>query len=132
MSRNAPFSTAFDAATATPVIVNESFVRLVLGGRQAIGRRVRYVEVDVRSPDASAPVWHEIVGVVKDLAMTDGGELDLETGFPYETIRALMRKGHSVRFADGPYGGYQAIMVNPNGGYVGASESRKDGQAAGY
>ena len=65
-------------------------------------------------------------------AMADGGELDLETGFPYETVRALMRKGHSVRFADGPYGGYQAIMVNPQGGYVGASESRKDGQAAGY
>jgi len=65
-------------------------------------------------------------------AMTDGGELDLESGFPYETVRALMRKGHSVRFADGPYGGYQAIMVNPQGGYVGASESRKDGQAAGY
>jgi gamma-glutamyltranspeptidase/glutathione hydrolase len=43
-----------------------------------------------------------------------------------------MRKGHSVRFADGPYGGYQAIMVNPDGGYVGASESRKDGMAAGY
>ena len=65
-------------------------------------------------------------------AMEDGGELDLESGFPYETVRALMRKGHSVRFADGPYGGYQAIMVNPNGGYIGASESRKDGQAAGY
>ncbi len=65
-------------------------------------------------------------------AMADGGELDLESGFPYETVRALMRKGHSVRFADGPYGGYQAIMVNPNGGYIGASESRKDGQAAGY
>jgi gamma-glutamyltranspeptidase / glutathione hydrolase len=65
-------------------------------------------------------------------AMVDGGEVDLESGFPVETIRALMRKGHSVRFADGPYGGYQAIMVNPEGGYVGASESRKDGQAAGY
>ena len=65
--------------------------------------------------------------------MSDGGEVDLETGFSIETIRALMRKGHSVRFADGPYGGYQAIMVNPNGaGYIGASESRKDGQAAGY
>jgi gamma-glutamyltranspeptidase / glutathione hydrolase len=64
--------------------------------------------------------------------MTDGGEVDLETGYPIETIRALMRKGHSVRFADGPYGGYQAIMVNPEGGYIGASESRKDGQAAGY
>ncbi len=66
------------------------------------------------------------------IAMTDGGEVDLETGFPYTTIRALMQKGHSVRFAHGPYGGYQAIMVNPEGGYVGASESRKDGQAAGY
>ena len=68
----------------------------------------------------------------QNTAMTDGGEVDLETGFPIETIRALMRKGHSVRFADGPYGGYQAIMVNPEGGYIGASESRKDGQAAGY
>ncbi|MDB6164218.1 MAG: ggt [Xanthomonadaceae bacterium] len=65
-------------------------------------------------------------------AMTDGGEVDLESGFSYETVRALMRKGHSVRFSDGPYGGYQAIMVNPNGGWIGASESRKDGQAAGY
>jgi len=64
--------------------------------------------------------------------MTDGGEVDLESGFSYETVRALMRKGHSVRFSDGPYGGYQAIMVNPQGGYIGASESRKDGQAAGY
>jgi gamma-glutamyltranspeptidase/glutathione hydrolase len=68
----------------------------------------------------------------QNTAMRDGGEVDLESGFPYETVRALMRKGHSVRFADGPYGGYQAIMVNPHGGYVGASESRKDGQAAGY
>ncbi|HZH42565.1 MAG TPA: gamma-glutamyltransferase [Lysobacter sp.] len=66
------------------------------------------------------------------VAMSDGGVLELESGFPYETIRALMRKGHAVKFADGPYGGYQAIMVNPHGGYVGASESRKDGQAAGY
>ena len=68
----------------------------------------------------------------QNTAMSDGGELDLESGFPYETVRGLMRKGHSVRFADGPYGGYQAIMVNPQGGYIGASESRKDGQAAGY
>ena len=68
----------------------------------------------------------------QNTAMTDGGEVDLETDFSVETIRALMRKGHSVRYADGPYGGYQAIMVNPEGGYVGASESRKDGQAAGY
>ena len=67
------------------------------------------------------------------LAMTDGGVLNLETGFAYDTIRTLMRMGHKVEFADGPYGGYQAIKRDPDTGmYVGASESRKDGQAAGY
>ncbi|MDX5408765.1 MAG: gamma-glutamyltransferase, partial [Thauera sp.] len=65
--------------------------------------------------------------------MADGGILNLETGFGWETIRALMRKGHRIQFADGPFGGYQAIMRDhANGVYVGASESRKDGQAAGY
>jgi gamma-glutamyltranspeptidase/glutathione hydrolase len=66
-------------------------------------------------------------------AMTDGGELNLESGFPYATIRSLMRKGHRVIFADGPFGGYQAIMKDPETGvYYGASEARKDGQASGY
>jgi gamma-glutamyltranspeptidase/glutathione hydrolase len=65
--------------------------------------------------------------------MATGGVLNLETGFAYETIRALMRKGHVIEFADGPYGGYQAIARDPKTGvYTGASESRKDGQAAGY
>jgi gamma-glutamyltranspeptidase/glutathione hydrolase len=65
--------------------------------------------------------------------MDDGGEVHLETGFPYETIRALMEKGHHVAFSDGPYGGYQAIEWDEQQGvYHGASESRKDGQAAGY
>lgn len=64
--------------------------------------------------------------------MADGGRIELESGFPYETVRELMRRGHRVQFADGPYGGYQAIQANPHGGWIGASESRKDGQAAGY
>lgn len=66
-------------------------------------------------------------------AMTDGGVVQLESGYPYETIRALMDKGHHVEWALGPYGGYQAIKRDPKTGvYYGASESRKDGQAAGY
>jgi gamma-glutamyltranspeptidase / glutathione hydrolase len=65
--------------------------------------------------------------------MNDGGIVNLESGFPYETIRALMEKGHTIQWASGPYGGYQAIMWDPvNKVYYGASESRKDGQAAGY
>ena len=69
----------------------------------------------------------------QNIAMTDGGEINLEAGFDYETVRGLMQKGHKVTWADGPYGGYQAILWDDkNKVYVGASEGRKDGQAAGY
>ena len=63
----------------------------------------------------------------------DGGEILLESGFPYETIRELMKMGHRVGYSLGLYGGYQAIKYDAkNKVYYGASESRKDGQAAGY
>jgi len=66
-------------------------------------------------------------------AMSDGGEINLETGYSWETVRGLMQKGHKVTYADGPYGGYQAIAWDEkNQVWIGASESRKDGQAAGY
>ncbi len=69
----------------------------------------------------------------QNTVMSDGGVVQLESGFPYETIRALMDKGHHVEWALGPYGGYQAIRRDAESGvYYGASESRKDGQAAGY
>ncbi|CAM2010198.1 gamma-glutamyltransferase [Acanthopleuribacter pedis] len=65
--------------------------------------------------------------------MTDGGVVELESAIPWETVRALRRKGHRVQYGNGGFGGYQAIMLNPETGvYTGASESRKDGQAAGY
>jgi len=65
--------------------------------------------------------------------MTDGGILYLETGIDYEVIRELSKKGHKIQFNIGGYGGYQAIMWDDvNKVYYGASESRKDGQAAGY
>jgi gamma-glutamyltranspeptidase/glutathione hydrolase len=61
------------------------------------------------------------------------GQIMLESGFGYEAIRALMNMGHKVGFANGTYGGYQAILFDAEKGvYYGASESRKDGQAAGY
>jgi gamma-glutamyltranspeptidase/glutathione hydrolase len=65
--------------------------------------------------------------------MTDSGQIMLESGYPYETIRALMIKGHKVGYGLGGYGGYQAIMYDAkNKVYHGATESRKDGQAAGF
>lgn len=65
--------------------------------------------------------------------MTGGGTVQLESGFDYEVVRELRKKGHDVVFSVGPYGGYQGIMWDEkNKVYYGASESRKDGQAAGY
>ncbi|HEX6315726.1 MAG TPA: ABC transporter permease [Gemmatimonadaceae bacterium] len=56
------------------VIVNEPFVTSVLGGKNPLGRRIRYVagesSLSPASPD-DAP-WHEIVGVVPDLGTING------------------------------------------------------------
>ena len=42
-----------------------------------------------------------------------------------------MKMGHQVKWGLGGYGGYQAIMWDPvQKVFYGASESRKDGQAA--
>ena len=65
--------------------------------------------------------------------MDEGGRVLLESAFDSKLWRALEAKGHTLRGGDGGFGGYQAIMWDKeNGVYVGASESRKDGQAAGY
>lgn len=66
--------------------------------------------------------------------MTEGGTLNLEPGYPQATIDELVRRGHVIRPADrAVFGGYQAIRRDPDTGvYAGASESRKDGHAAGF
>ena len=65
--------------------------------------------------------------------MSDGGEVSLEAGYPADTLQQLLIKGHRIGWNHGGYGGYQAIARDPvSGVYFGASESRKDGQAAGY
>lgn len=78
-------------------------------------------------------LYHEGSSSPTGPVMSDGGQLYLESGFDYSTVRALMGRGHRIGSARGPYGGYQAILRDPvSGVYFGASESRKDGQAAGY
>lgn len=65
--------------------------------------------------------------------MIDGGFVEVETGIPYDAVRSLMQKRHDVRIGNGGFGGYQAVMWDAkNRVYYGASESRKDGHAAGY
>ena len=66
-----------------------------------------------------------------DEIMTDGGLVNLESGFGLNIQNVLKKYGHNIGNQKGLFGGYQAIMLK-DGVYYGASESRKDGQAAGY
>ncbi len=65
--------------------------------------------------------------------MTDGGVVHMEKSFSEETRKELQALGHKLGESNGSFGGYQAIMRDHDEGvYYGASEVRKDGQAAGY
>jgi gamma-glutamyltranspeptidase/glutathione hydrolase len=61
-----------------------------------------------------------------------GGLVAMESGFSVEALRELAGKGHRLRYSTAEYGGYQAIGYDAAGDvYRAASESRKDGMAAG-
>ena len=53
-----------DFETGRVLIVNESFARHVLGGRNPIGQRIRIVSGEVDS--LAGDTWYEVVGMVKD------------------------------------------------------------------
>lgn len=59
------------------------------------------------------------------------GAIELESGFDYGTVRELLRMGHEVKYGFERFGGFQGILFD-GAFYYGGSESRKDGQAAGY
>jgi gamma-glutamyltranspeptidase/glutathione hydrolase len=64
--------------------------------------------------------------------MLDGGRLALESGIAKEVRARLEKMGHRLAPTDF-FGGYQAIRWDAaTKTYWGASEMRKDGQAAGY
>jgi gamma-glutamyltranspeptidase / glutathione hydrolase len=64
--------------------------------------------------------------------MNDGGYLSLESWYTDFVRQDLQKRGHVIKSARGAFGGYQAILRRPDGVMFGASESRKDGHAAGY
>ena len=61
------------------------------------------------------------------------GQVSLESSIDYQVVRDLRARGHNVQIGDSFFGRFQAIMRDPETGvYFGASESRVDGQAAGF
>ena len=79
-------------------------------------------------------IYHTGSGDPDGTVMSDGGTVNLEAGFPPESVRDLQKLGHKLGAASVPaFGGYQAVMWDKtNRVWIGASESRKDGMAAGW
>jgi gamma-glutamyltranspeptidase/glutathione hydrolase len=118
------FVTRTDAAgTTTPVLAFG-----VMGGHmQPQGHLQMLMRIcgAAQNPQAAsdAPRWH----VYEDLA------LGLEQGWPTATLDALAARGHRVRIEplEHVFGGAQIIQRLEDGGYCAASDSRKEGHAAG-
>jgi gamma-glutamyltranspeptidase/glutathione hydrolase len=79
-----------------------------------------------------APRWHHEGGhEPTGEAMDPLGTLNLETGVPAATQKALADLGWKLGPNPGVYGGYEAIQKHP-GRYAAATEMRKDGTALAY
>jgi len=59
----------------------------------------------------------------------------VESHLPADVVEALRARGHNVAVAPADsleFGSAQLICRLPQGGYVAASDSRRDGQAVGF
>lgn len=62
-----------------------------------------------------------------------GDGMEVERGYSDAVRAELAAMGHKVRIPEGPIGGAQAILIDPETGVLqGASDPRKDGCALGY
>jgi predicted permease len=79
------------------IVVNRAFVKQLLGGANAVGRRLHYVEAGSREPATGGTITqYEIVGVVTDLS-TNPIEPDLIAPVMYHPLRPSTRATALIR-----------------------------------
>jgi hypothetical protein len=85
------------SGAAQAIVVNRAFVEQQLGGANAVGRRVQYVEAGARAPSISAAATqYEIVGVMTDLS-TNTIEPELIEPVIYHPLRSSTRATALIR-----------------------------------
>jgi gamma-glutamyltranspeptidase/glutathione hydrolase len=89
--------------------------------------------MNVQAAGDAARVAHSGSATPTGLPAEGVGEVSVERGISNRAVAQLKALGHVVERARGGYGGYQGILIDwENGVLHGATESRKDGVAAGY
>ena len=89
--------------------------------------------LNVQAAGDASRIVHAGSATPTGLAAKGVGTVNVEPGVSDEVIAQLQAKGHDVKRGRGGVGGYQGIMIDwENGVLHGATESRKDGVAAGY
>ena len=102
-------------------------------GHTQIVCNMRDFAMNAQEAGDAARWMHEGSSEPTGQAMGDGGEVFLESGYGEKVAAELAALGHRVTIAPGHYGGYQGIRYEAaQDVYSAASESRYDGQAAGY
>lgn len=80
------FTTTDAGSGAHTVVVNQAFVRRVMGGANPVGRQLRFTYFEgERRADAKPGPWYEIVGVVPDLGV-DGDDFDPKVARIYHPV----------------------------------------------
>jgi gamma-glutamyltranspeptidase/glutathione hydrolase len=88
---------------------------------QLLGRLL----LDGMDPQAAldAPRWHT----------SGGGHIEVEDGWPAALVSALADRGHAVHWADeAVFGRGEVVIARDDGWFVGGSDTRGDGLAAGW
>ncbi|MFQ3333759.1 MAG: gamma-glutamyltranspeptidase/glutathione hydrolase [Woeseiaceae bacterium] len=96
---------------------------------------INMIDFDMNLQEAgdAARIRHVGSSQPTDEEMNNGGRLYLESSIDETTREKLRKLGHNIATDTNVYGGYQAIMWDEEHKvYYGASDPRKDGQAAGY
>ncbi len=89
--------------------------------------------LNVQAAGDAARVAHAGSATPTGLPAKGVGTVTVEAGVSDDVVARLRALGHSVMRSRGGYGGYQGILIDwENGVLHGATETRKDGVAAGY
>ncbi|MHB8901100.1 MAG: gamma-glutamyltransferase [Thermoguttaceae bacterium] len=90
-------------------------------------------QINVQAAGDAPRIQHTGSATPTGLPPDGPGTIQVESGISDSVVSELVRRGHRVQRARAFFGGYQAILIDPQSSVLhGATESRNDGAAVGW